>query len=286
MTKDLFIPNNYSIKVNGRLLDLGAPKVMGILNLTPDSFYKGSRVDGEKALLLKAENMLDNGADILDLGAMSSRPGSKIINPEEEQKRLLPNLKALLLAFPEAIVSIDTVWSSTARLSVDLGAAIINDISTGDIDPEMFATVANLKVPYIIMHMRGKPDDMQSNTEYEDVFNEVIDYLARKLAKLRELGVNDVIVDPGFGFGKNVEQNYQLLSQLNLFEKLLRVPVLAGLSRKSMLNKVIEGNQDESLAATIAANTLALYNGAHILRVHDVKEAVDAIKIWMVYSAG
>lgn len=265
-------------------MDLEVPRIMGILNLTPDSFFKGSRVSDENDLLSKASVMLEEGADILDIGGMSSRPGAELLSAEEEQKRLIPALKVLMTEFPNAIVSVDTVWSDTAQKTIDLGAAIINDISAGDLDPEMMKIASQMQVPYIIMHMRGRPQNMQKDTEYQDVLREVIDYLARKLESLRELGLNDVIVDPGFGFGKSIEQNYTLLKHLDLFEKLLHVPVLAGLSRKSMLNKVIDGTQEDSLAATVSANTLALSKGAHILRVHDVKEAIDSVKIWRAYS--
>ena len=285
MSKDQFIPIQYTLNVKGKLLDLSTTRVMGILNLTPDSFFSESRVAGIGELLAKAEKMLSEGADILDLGAMSSRPGSEVIEAGLEQERLLPGLHELTREFPEAIISVDTIWAATAEAAINSGAAIVNDISGGDFDEKMLPTVSKLGVPYIIMHMKGLPANMQKNLNEGAITEKVIFDLVVKLKKCREHGINDVIADPGFGFGKTVTQNYELLKHLDLFEKILKVPVLAGLSRKSMLNKIIGSTQEGSLAATVSANTLALAKGAHILRVHDVKEAVDAIKVYGAYSA-
>lgn len=268
-----------SLNCKGRLISLEKPVVMGILNVTPDSFYDGGRYHNEDSVLAKTEQMLEEGAAIIDIGGMSSRPGAEIISVEEELKRTIPVIEKLHQEFPEAILSIDTVRSQVAASAISAGAAIINDISAGSIDVEMYPTVARLQVPYILMHMQGKPKDMQQNPAYSDVVQEVLDFLIAEVGKLRALNVHDIVIDPGFGFGKRVEDNYRLLNRLHVF-KLLDVPVLAGLSRKSMICKVLKVNPDKALNGTTALHMIALQQGAKILRVHDVREAKEAIQLW------
>lgn len=273
----------FSINCKGKLIDLSTPKVMGILNLTSDSFYDGGKYLTEKAILNQAEKMLNEGATFIDIGAFSSRPGAQFISEKEELNKLLPIIKLLIKTFPEIIISIDTFRSEVAKQSIAHGASIINDISGGNLDSKMFETIAHLQVPYIIMHMQGTPSDMQHNPSYENVVTELIYWFSKKLNELRKLGVNDTIIDVGFGFGKTLEHNYKLLSHLQLFEN-LEVPMLVGLSRKSMLYKPLKTNPEKALDATTSANTLALLNGAHILRVHDVSAAISAIKIVDLYK--
>lgn len=258
---------------------LDAPLVMGIINTTPDSFYPGSRAGSEYDVLKQAEKHLKAGASILDIGGYSSRPGAKDISTEEETQRLIPAIKAVVREFPGTIVSADTFRAVVASLAVAEGASVINDISAGELDPEMFNTVASLNVPYIIMHMRGNPATMKNLTEYDDVIIELIEYFQKKLTILRHLGIKDVIIDPGFGFAKTREQSFLILRQLNLL-KILGCPVLAGVSRKSMIWKTTGKDPEGSLPGTIAANMAALINGANILRVHDVNEAIDTVKIY------
>lgn len=263
---------------------IDAPLVMGIINTTPDSFYPGSRTSTESDVLRQAEKHLQAGASILDIGGYSSRPGAKDISTEEEIQRLIPAIKAVAREFPGTIVSADTFRAVVARLAVGEGASVINDISAGELDPEMFNTVASLHVPYIIMHMRGNPATMKNLTEYDDVIIELIDYFQKKLTILRHLGIKDVIIDPGFGFSKTREQSFLILKHLNLL-KILGHPVLAGVSRKSMIWKTTETDPEGSLPGTIAANMAALINGANILRVHDVNEAIDTVKIYKALYA-
>lgn len=263
----------------GTLLDLSEPKVMGIINLTPDSFFAGSRQQGVDAALATAEKMLNEGASILDLGGMSSRPGAEVISIDEELQRVIAPIERIKKEFPEAIISIDTVHSAVAQQAVAAGAAMVNDISAGSIDPAMYPMVAGLQVPYVLMHMQGTPKTMQQAPDYEDVVQEVLDFLIAEVHKLRSYGLHDVIVDPGFGFGKTLEQNYQLLAKMHVFQ-ILEVPILAGVSRKSMLYKLLETNAEGALNATTAAHVIALQQGARLLRVHDVKAACDAIKVW------
>ncbi|MGD1848691.1 MAG: dihydropteroate synthase [Salibacteraceae bacterium] len=251
---------------------------MGILNLTPDSFFDGGRFEKPDSALRQTEIMLQEGATIIDLGAMSSRPGSDEISEVEEAQRLLPVLEALVAAFPEAIFSVDTYRSNIATEAADRGAAIINDISGGTYDDAMLATVAQLGIPYVMMHLQGKPKTMQEQPEYAHVTEEVMLFFARQLEKLRLLGAKDVVVDPGFGFGKDLAHNYQLLQDLPQFQ-ILDCLVLVGVSRKSMINKVLGTRPETALNGTTAAHTIALMKGANMLRVHDVKEAVQAIKI-------
>ncbi len=262
-----------------RLIDLQKPIVMGILNLTPDSFFARSRIAEVSQLLKQVEVMLEVGAQILDLGAMSSRPGAAIISPEVEQKRLIEGVQQIVKAFPRAAISVDTIWAKTAQVAVEAGAHIINDISGGDHDPMMYKMVADLGVPYIMMHMQGKPNTMQDNPQYNDVVIESIDSLRMKIEQANAAGIDDIVIDPGFGFGKTISHNYQILNRLNEYQ-MLGYPVLAGLSRKSMLYKPLETSPEAALNATTAAHMIALQNGATILRVHDVKEAIEAIKIY------
>nr|WP_256484202.1 dihydropteroate synthase [Mucilaginibacter flavidus] len=252
---------------------------MGIINLTPDSFYAGSRKQGIDAALQQTEKMLDEGADFLDLGAYSSRPGADDISIEEETDRLLPVVEAIAKRFPDAILSIDTFRAPVAEAAINAGAHIINDISGGQLDEHMFATVARLQVPYILMHMKGNPKTMNQLAVYDDVFAEVYDYFADKYHQLKQLGVHDVIIDPGFGFAKKPEHGYALMNRLPDFE-MLGLPILAGISRKKMIYGLLNITAAEALNGTTALNTVALTRGANILRVHDVKEAVEAVKIW------
>lgn len=268
-----------TLNCRGRLLSLQSPQVMGILNVTPDSFFDGGRYTRQDALLRQAEQMLKEGAAILDIGGMSSRPGAEIIPVKEELQRVLPAIKALHEAFPEAILSIDTIRGRVAEEAVGAGAAIVNDISAGAFDESMYPTVARLQVPYILMHMKGSPKTMQDNPDYEDVVQTVLDFFIAEAGKLRALDVHDIVLDPGFGFGKTVTHNYQLLKQMHLF-KILDLPLLAGLSRKSMINKVLKTKPEHALNGTTALNMVALQQGAKILRVHDVSPAKEAIQLW------
>jgi len=276
--KDTFFYKKKSIKCNQRILSLEKPVVMGILNLSEDSFYKGNSNLRGVSLLREAEKMLSEGAAILDVGAMSTKPGSVPISEEEEIAILLPALAGLRRNFPEAIVSVDTYRSNIAKIAVDNGAGLINDISGGTMDNKMFTMIASLQVPYILMHIQGSPLDMQNNPQYKDVVKEVLNFLAVRLQKLKEYGVKDVIIDPGFGFGKSLEDNYKLLGSLEMF-RITEAPLLVGLSRKSMINKVLNTSPADSLNGTTVLNTIALLKGADILRVHDVKEACEAIKL-------
>ena len=267
-----------TINCKGNLIDLSSPKVMGILNITPDSFYDGGKYKNELEILTQTEKMLYEGATFIDVGAYSSRPGAAHISEKEELSRILPVIDLLVKNFPEIILSVDTFRSEIAQKTIKNGAAIINDISGGKMDENMFQTVADLQVPYILMHMLGTPQNMQQNPVYEDVTIDIITFFSKQIYKLHQLKVNDIIIDVGFGFGKTKKDNYELLSNLSLFKQ-LDVPILAGISRKSMLYKPLEITAKEALNATTVANTIALLNGASILRVHDVKEAVEAIKI-------
>ena len=252
---------------------------MGVLNVTPDSFFDGGKYEDVNALLDQVEKMILDGATIIDVGGMSSRPGAEIIDAAEELNRVIPIIKKIKEHFPDVIISIDTVRSKVAQESVMAGASIINDISAGSIDEKMFETVAELNVPYILMHMRGKPEDMQQNPDYQDVTKTVLDFFIKKVGELRALGVKDIILDPGFGFGKSIQHNYQLLQNFAIFE-ILDLSLLAGVSRKSMIYKVINSTPQEALNGTTVLNTFALERGAKILRVHDVKEAKETITLW------
>ncbi|CAL2057300.1 dihydropteroate synthase [Tenacibaculum sp. 190524A05c] len=267
-----------TINCKGTLIDLSTPKVMGILNITPDSFYDGGKYKNEKDILTQVEKMLSEGATFIDIGAYSSRPGAAHISEQEELKRIVPIVELLITHFPEIIISIDTFRSKVAKETIASGAALINDISGGNMDDNMFTTVAELQVPYILMHMQGTPQNMQRNPNYKNITADLISFFAEKLFELHQLKVNDVIIDVGFGFGKTIEHNYELLKQLDLFKN-LEAPILTGVSRKSMLYKLLDITPKEALNATTAANTIALLNGTQILRVHDVKEAVEAVRI-------
>lgn len=270
----------YTINCKGQLIDLSTPLVMGILNVTPDSFYDGSCYNGELAIGNRIEQMLEEGVDIIDLGAMSTKPGAAEISEEEEMKRLKPALKMINKYFSDAVVSVDTYRSSIAREVVEkYGVAIVNDISAGELDANMFATIADLKVPYIMMHIKGTPQNMQNDPQYDDLVQEIMMYFAKKLEQAKSLGISDIILDPGFGFGKTVAHNYELMKNLDTL-KILERPMLVGISRKSMIYKVLETDAENALTGTIALNMAALLNGANILRVHDVKEAVQTIKIY------
>lgn len=267
-----------TINCKGQLIDLSVPKIMGILNLTPDSFYDGGMYKSEKSILNKVEKMLVDGATFIDIGAYSSRPKAIHISDEEESLRLLPMLELLIKKFPDILISVDTFRSAIAKRSIESGACMINDIAAGTMDKQMFETIANLQVPYIIMHMKGTPQTMQENPVYENLLTEVMFYFSEKVHQLRKLGVNDILIDVGFGFGKTMKHNYQLLQNLDYFLN-LNIPILTGVSRKSMLYKPLQATANEALNATTVANTIALLKGSSILRVHDVKEAVEAVKI-------
>lgn len=266
------------INCKGQLIDLSEPKVMGIINITPDSFFSGSRANSDKEILSKAEQMLKEGATFLDLGAYSSRPGADDISEEEELRRMTPSVEMILKEYPEAILSIDTYRSKVAQRSIEAGAAIINDISAGKLDEKMLKTVADLQVPYIMMHMKGTPQTMKDLNQYEDLAGDILFYFSERIAAARKLGINDLIIDPGFGFAKNIAQNFELLSKLELFKN-LELPLLAGLSRKSMIWKKLGISPDDALNGTTSLNTIALLKGADILRVHDVKEAIECINL-------
>jgi len=267
-----------TINCKGKLIDLSSPKVMGILNITPDSFYDGGKYKNESDILSQTEKMLTEGATFIDVGAYSSRPGAAHISEEEELQRIIPVIDLLSKEFPKIIISVDTFRSKIAKETIASGAAIINDISGGNMDVNMFKTVADLQVPYILMHMLGTPQNMQKNPVYDDVIKDIISFFAAQIYKLHQLKLNDVIIDVGFGFGKTINHNFEILKNLSLF-KSLDAPILAGVSRKSMLYKTLDITAQEALNATTSANTIALLNGANILRVHDVKEAVESIKI-------
>ena len=267
------------INVNGQLMDLSKPQVMGILNVTPDSFYAGCRTKTEQEIIHRLHQMIDEGASIIDIGAYSSRPGANDVSMKEEMTRLRMGLKLIREHYPDAIVSVDTFRADVAKMCVEeYGVAIINDISAGNMDAKMFTTIAQLGVPYIIMHMKGTPQDMQVHPQYDNLLKEIFYFLSEKVQKLRDLGVKDIILDPGFGFGKTLEQNYQLMNHLEEFA-LFELPLLVGISRKSMIYKLLGGEPEEALNGTSILNTIALQKGAHILRVHDVKAAVEAVKI-------
>ncbi len=267
-----------TLNIGGKLLDLSTPQVMGIMNITPDSFYSESRVNQLDEAYKKAERMLSEGASILDLGGHSTRPGADAVSEEEERKRILPVVEMLRRNFPNAILSIDTFRASVARQAVEAGAHIINDIAGGNLDPQMFETVAALNVPYILMHSRGTPQTMKDLNQYEDLVTDVLRELQAKIYQLQQFGVKDIVADMGFGFAKNADQNYVLLNELKSFQA-LNVPILAGVSRKSMIWRKLNITPDQSLNGTTVLNTVALLNGASILRVHDVREAVEAVKL-------
>ncbi|MBD0258751.1 MAG: dihydropteroate synthase [Cytophagales bacterium] len=271
-----------TLNVRGQLVDLSQPAVMGILNVTPDSFYAGSRVAHLDEVVRRAGEMLRQGATFLDVGGYSTRPGAEDISPEAELERVVPAVEAVRKAFPDALVSVDTFRAAVARAAVAAGAGLVNDISGGTLDAEMFPTVAALQIPYVLMHLRGTPQTMTSYTQYEDLPREIFGYFVRKVFALRQLGVKDIVLDLGFGFAKTPDQNFQLLRHWDYF-KPLGLPVLAGLSRKSMIYKKLGIPVAEALNGTTVLNTIALTQGAAILRVHDVKEAAEAVKLYRLY---
>lgn len=267
------------INVNGSLLDLSQPRVMGILNVTPDSFYAGSRTQTEVEIAHRVKQIVSEGAAIIDIGAYSSRPNADNVSAREEMERLRMGLKILFEIQPDAVVSVDTFRADVARMCVEeYGVAIINDIAAGEMDANMFHTVAALNVPYIMMHMQGTPQSMQQHPHYDNLLKEVFLYFARKVQQLRDLGVKDIILDPGFGFGKTMEHNYELLSHLEEF-RIFELPLLVGVSRKSMIYRLLDITPQEALNGTTVLDTICLLKGADILRVHDVKEAVETVRI-------
>jgi len=284
MLKDTFFHTKRTLNAGGKLVDLSSPKVMGILNITPDSFYSGSRFQSDKEVLSQAEKMIAEGTDFIDLGAYSSRVGAVDISCKEELERLLPAIKLLTTHFKDAIISIDTFRAEVAERAIEAGAHMINDISGGELDANMFETVGKLKVPYILMHMKGTPQTMANLNQYEDMILDIYHYFSKKMNELKSFGVNDIILDPGFGFAKNIEQNFSLLKQLGSFES-LELPLLIGLSRKSMIWRTLDIKPEEALNGTTVLHTLALQKGATILRVHDVKEAKECIKLMEIYHS-
>lgn len=267
-----------TINCKGELIDLSSPKVMGILNITPDSFYDGGKHKNESEVLKHVEQMLNEGATFIDVGAYSSRPNAEHISETDELNRILPIVNLILRAFPEVILSIDTFRSEVAQKCIEAGAAIINDISAGKLDSNMLTTIAKLQVPYIMMHMRGNPKTMQKLTDYDDLLKDISYYFSERIAAANASGINDVIIDPGFGFAKTLEQNFELLNKLQLFNTIEK-PLLVGVSRKSMIYKPLKNSAKEALNGTSVLNTVALQKGASILRVHDVKEALECIKL-------
>lgn len=278
-TEDKLFPQKYTLQIKGRLISLEKPKIIGILNLTPDSFYVGSRVNTSEAILSKAREMIGAGADFLDLGGYSSRPNAVDISVQEEIDRVIPAIEVIRKEYPDIVLSIDTFRSKVAKEAILAGADMVNDISAGSLDEEMLELVASLKVPYIAMHMKGNPQTMQSLSHYSDILEEILYYFAEKVDLFRKLGIKDVIVDPGFGFAKTIEQNFFLLKNLGSFE-VFGLPLLAGLSRKSMIYKTLQITAPEALNGTTALNMFALMQGANLLRVHDVKEAKETIKLF------
>lgn len=288
------IPTTYSgflhprpafvLNIHGRPVDISRGMVMGILNVTPDSFYDGGKFTEERLILENVEKLVSEGAGIIDIGGASSRPGAEIVPEETEYQRVIPAIRLIRKYFPEMVVSIDTWRSNIARVAVEEGAGIINDISGGELDPEMFATAGKCRVPYILMHMKGTPKDMQEQPSYTDVTLEVMQYFTRKMSELRKAGVKDILLDPGFGFGKTNEHNYTLLKNLHLFHR-LDAPVVCGFSRKSMINKVLKIKAEQALNGTTVLNTIAGLHGAHIFRVHDAREARECLDLINFYAS-
>lgn len=268
----------FTINCNGKLVDLSTPKVMGILNVTPNSFYDGGKHKNINTIIHQVDKMFSDGATFIDIGAYSSKPTADFVSEVDEINRLNFVLKEIVNTFPNIILSVDTFRANVAKIAIENGVAIVNDISAGLLDENMLPTVADLKVPYIMMHMRGNPQTMQTLTDYNDIVKEMIFYFSERVAKARSFGISDIIIDPGFGFAKTLEQNYEVLNKLELFS-LLDLPLLAGISRKSMIYKVLEKTAKDALNGTTVLNTIAVQKGAKILRVHDVKEAVECIKL-------
>ena len=268
-----------TINCKGQLIDLSKPKVMGILNLTPNSFFDGGKYLDEAAIVTQVQKMLSEGATFIDIGAYSSKPNAEFVSVEEELSRIVPVMELLVRQFPAILISTDTFRSEVAEACIQKGASLINDISAGKLDDKMLGIIAKYKVPYVMMHMRGTPQTMSTLTAYDDVVKEVLFYFSERIAAARNLGINDVIVDPGFGFAKTLQQNYKKKKKLELFQQ-LNLPVLVGISRKSMIYKILNNSANESLNGTTALNTIALYKGASILRVHDVKEAMECVALF------
>lgn len=268
-----------TINCKGKLIDLSTPKVMGILNVTPDSFFDGGRYKDETSIIKQVENMLNEGATFIDVGAYSSRPNAPFVSEDEELQRIVPIIKLLVSHFPDIIISVDTFRSQVAKATIIEGAALINDISAGLLDDNMLPTIADLQVPYIMMHMRGTPQTMQTLTQYDNLLKDINFYFSERIAKARELGIIDLILDPGFGFAKTLEQNFELLSKFELLN-IAELPVLAGISRKSMIYKTLDTTAANALNGTTALHMIALQKGAKILRVHDVKEAKECITLY------
>lgn len=267
-----------TINCKGQIIDLSTPKIMGILNITPNSFYDGGKYSLENNAIAQVEKMLKEGATFIDIGAYSSKPNAEFVSEEEELNRIIPVVKAILNKFPDALLSIDTFRSTVAQECINNGAALINDITAGSLDEKMMEVIASNNVPYIMMHLRGTPQTMQDQTNYEHIINEILTYFSDKVNKARSLGINDLIIDPGFGFAKTTDQNYEILSNLELF-KMLELPILAGISRKSMIYKTLDTSPEEALNGTTVLNTIAITKGATIIRVHDVKEAMECVKL-------
>ncbi|WP_406683182.1 dihydropteroate synthase [Seonamhaeicola sp. MEBiC1930] len=272
-----------TINCKGKLIDLSSPKVMGILNITPDSFYDGGKFNDEKDILEQVGCMLNEGATFIDVGAYSSRPGANFVSEGDELKRIVPIINLIIKNFPETLISVDTFRAEVAKQCIETGAALINDISGGKQYENMLQTVADLQVPYIMMHMRGNPQNMQQLTDYKNIVNDILFYFSERITAAKSLGIKDVIVDPGFGFAKTLEQNYKLLNNLQLFN-MIDKPILVGISRKSMIYKLLETTPKNALNGTSALNTIALQKGASILRVHDVKEAIECVKLVKMLS--
>jgi dihydropteroate synthase len=275
----------FTLNCNGRLLVIDKPIVMGIINITPDSFYKASRMQHEREVLQQVSKMLEEGAAIIDIGGQSTRPGSERLSAAEELKRVLPAIESICNNFPDAFISVDTYYASVVENAIAAGASIVNDISGGTMDENMITVVGRFSVPYICMHIKGTPEVMHQNPVYENVTLEVLDFFVHQTEKCRLQNINDIIIDPGFGFGKTISHNFQLLKELGVF-KILDKPILAGISRKGTIYKTLRITAEESLNGTTALNMIALLNGANILRVHDVKEAVETIKLFDAYSEG
>lgn len=267
------------LNIKGNILDLSSPKIMGVLNVTPDSFYDGGVYSNEKKILLQVEKMISDGADIIDIGGFSSKPGAKTISVKEEEKRVIPIIKLINNTFNKIIISVDTFRSEIAEKSLNEGASIINDISGGNLDKNIYKIANKYRVPYIMMHMKGVPANMQANPKYENINYEIIKDFSYKIDLAEKKGVCDIIIDPGFGFGKSIEHNYQILNNIKLYT-VLKKPILVGISRKSMIYKLLKTDPSKALNGTTSLNTIALINGANILRVHDVKEAKEVIKLY------
>jgi dihydropteroate synthase len=273
-----------TIRCKGQLIDLATPKVMGILNVTPNSFFDGGKYKKDSEILSRVEKMLNEGATFIDIGAYSSKPSAEFVSEEEELQRIVPIVQLILEHYPKTLISIDTFRSEVAKVCIENGAAIINDISAGILDDKMLETIAKYNVPYIMMHMRGTPQTMQTMTNYDNIVKEILFYFSERIGQARSLGINDLIVDPGFGFAKTLEQNYEVLQKLELFE-ILELPLLAGFSRKSMIYKTLNSTAEEALNGTSVLNAIALTKGAKILRVHDVKEAMECVTLFNKINA-